>query len=106
MDSWPSPARLWWELVTGEWTVVRRTEAARKRLLHLRRAEDGSRQGLTPRQRQIMALAADGLGNAQIAAALRISSSTVSRSIQRCLPVLGFSSRAEFSLVCGRRDVR
>ena len=106
MESWPSPARLWWELVIGEWTVVRRTEAARKRLLHLRRAEDGASLGLSQRQRQILALAADGLGNAQIAAALRISSSTVSRSIQRCLPVLGLASRAELSLVCGRLNER
>jgi DNA-binding NarL/FixJ family response regulator len=50
-----------------------------------------------------MALAADGLGNVQIAAALRVSSSTVSRSIRKCLPVLGFASRAELSLLCGRR---
>jgi DNA-binding NarL/FixJ family response regulator len=92
--------------VTGEWIVVRRTEAARKRLLHLRRADDGPRQGLSERQRQIMALAADGMRNAQIAATLRISSSTVSRSIQRCLPIIGLSSRAELSLVCGRRERR
>ena len=89
--------------MTGEWIVVRRTEAARRRLLHLRRADGAARRGLTERQRQILALAADGLGNVQIAAALRISSSTVSRSIQRCLPVLGLLTRAELSLVCGRR---
>ena len=103
MESCPSPARLWWELVIGQWIIVRRTEVARKRLLHLRRADDGGRQGLSYRQRQIMALAADGLSNAQIAAVLRISSSTVSRSIRRCLPVLGLNSRAELALVCGRR---
>jgi DNA-binding NarL/FixJ family response regulator len=50
---------------------------------------------LTNREREILALLADGLGNKQIAARLGISTSTVKTHIELLFEKLGVSSRAE-----------
>jgi DNA-binding NarL/FixJ family response regulator len=50
---------------------------------------------LTPRERQILTLLADGQTEKQIAAALFISPKTVATHIQRLLPKLGVNSRAQ-----------
>ena len=49
---------------------------------------------LTPRERQVAALVADGQTNAQIAARLQISESTVEKHVSRALGKLGMSTRA------------
>ncbi|MFF3890343.1 AAA family ATPase [Streptomyces sp. NPDC001914] len=49
---------------------------------------------LTPREREIAALAATGLGNKQIAARLLISPRTVAAHLRNVFPKLGLSSRA------------
>jgi DNA-binding NarL/FixJ family response regulator len=50
---------------------------------------------LTNREREILALLADGLGNKQIAARLGISSNTVKTHLELLFDKLGVSSRAE-----------
>jgi DNA-binding CsgD family transcriptional regulator len=50
---------------------------------------------LTSREREILALLADGLGNKQIAARLGISTNTVKTHLELLFERLGVSSRAE-----------
>ncbi|MDQ6770542.1 MAG: response regulator transcription factor [Gemmatimonadota bacterium] len=50
---------------------------------------------LTPREREILALLADGLANKQIAARLGISKNTVKTHLELLFDKLGVSSRAE-----------
>ena len=50
---------------------------------------------LTNREREILALLADGLGNKQIAARLGISTNTVKTHLELLFERLGVSSRAE-----------
>jgi DNA-binding NarL/FixJ family response regulator len=50
---------------------------------------------LTNREREILALLADGLGNKQIAARLGISANTVKTHLELLFDRLGVSSRAE-----------
>jgi DNA-binding NarL/FixJ family response regulator len=59
---------------------------------------NGTRNGevrLSPREREILALLADGKSQAQIAASLVISSKTVATHIQHLLSKLGVHSRAQ-----------
>jgi DNA-binding CsgD family transcriptional regulator len=59
---------------------------------------NGSRNGevnLSPREREILALLADGQSQKQIAAALVISPKTVATHIQHLLSKLGVHSRAQ-----------
>ena len=59
---------------------------------------NGTRNGevrLSPREREILALLADGKSQAQIAASLVISSKTVATHIQHVLSKLGVHSRAQ-----------
>jgi DNA-binding NarL/FixJ family response regulator len=51
--------------------------------------------GLTPRERQIVALIAKGRSNKAIASELFISPATAARHVANILAKLGFSSRAE-----------
>ncbi|MFI1992271.1 LuxR C-terminal-related transcriptional regulator [Actinoplanes sp. NPDC020271] len=50
---------------------------------------------LSPQQRQVVTLAAQGLTNAQIAARLGISARTVSTHLSRAYPILGVTRRAQ-----------
>jgi DNA-binding CsgD family transcriptional regulator len=58
-----------------------------------RRGEDGS--ALTAQERRVAALAADGLANGEIAAALHLSPKTVSSHLQHVYAKLGMHSRRE-----------
>ncbi len=60
-------------------------------------ATDASEGGsaLTNREREILALLADGLGNKQIAAQLGISTNTVKTHLELLFEKFGVSSRAE-----------
>ena len=66
-----------------------------------RRVPDASRDDapadrtLSSRERQVLALLADGLGNKQIAARLGISTNTVKTHLEVVFEKLGVSSRAE-----------
>ena len=55
---------------------------------------DGRLSALTPREREVAALVADGHTNAQIALRLHLSESTVEKHVSRVLAKLGLSSRA------------
>src|SRR4051812_45058313 len=60
---------------------------------------------LTNREREILALLADGLGNKQIAARLGISPNTVKTHVELLFERLGVSSRAEAVAVGVRRGL-
>ncbi|WP_344808373.1 response regulator transcription factor [Microlunatus ginsengisoli] len=55
----------------------------------------GQLSGLTPREREVLDLIAQGLGNATIAARLHLSPKTVGNHISAIFTKLGISSRAE-----------
>jgi predicted ATPase/DNA-binding CsgD family transcriptional regulator len=63
-----------------------------------------SPKGLTPRERQIAALIAQGRSNKAIAQELVISPATAARHIANILRKLGFNSRAQVAAWAARRD--
>ena len=54
----------------------------------------GSAEGLSPREREVLTLAATGLGNDEIAAALHLSVRTVERHFHNMYAKLGVSGRS------------
>lgn len=60
-----------------------------------RRASARGSDALTPRERRIATMAADGLGNREIAEALFITTKTVETHLGRAYRKLGISSRAD-----------
>ncbi|HEV8164695.1 MAG TPA: response regulator transcription factor [Actinomycetota bacterium] len=58
--------------------------------------------GLTPREREVLALVADGRSNRQIAEALFISNKTASVHVSHILAKLGVTSRVEAAAVADR----
>jgi DNA-binding CsgD family transcriptional regulator len=60
-----------------------------------RRRSDGHRGELTAQEQRVAALAAEGLSNAQIAAALQVSRKTVEHHLEHIYAKLGISSRRE-----------
>ena len=65
------------------------------RVSHPARSDVAVGTAITNREREILALLADGLGNKQIAARLGISANTVKTHIELLFERLGVSSRAE-----------
>jgi DNA-binding NarL/FixJ family response regulator len=63
---------------------------------------DGDRLGLTPRERDVLALVAEGRTNRQVAAALFISESTAGVHVSNILGKLGVRSRTEAAAVAYR----
>lgn len=57
--------------------------------------EGSTTEPLTPREREVLALLADGLGNKEIAARLEVSEHTIKFHIRSILGKLGASSRTE-----------
>jgi len=72
---------------------IARAELAASGGRRRRRSEDGS--ALTAQERRVAGLAAQGLANGQIAAALHLSPKTVSSHLQRVYGKLGMHSRRE-----------
>src|SRR5207302_9839421 len=68
-------------------------------------AEELVGAGLTNREREILGLLAEGLGNKQIAARLGISTHTVKTHLELLFDKLGVSSRAEAVAVGVRRGL-
>lgn len=60
---------------------------------------------LTNRERQVLGLLADGLGNKQIAARLGISTNTVKTHLELLFDKLGVSSRTEAVATAARRGL-
>ena len=54
----------------------------------------GSAEALSPREREVLSLAATGLGNDEIAAALHLSVRTVERHLHNCYAKLGVAGRS------------
>jgi DNA-binding CsgD family transcriptional regulator len=75
---------------------IARAELAASGGRRRRRSEDGS--ALTAQERRVAGLAAQGLANGQIAAALHLSPKTVSSHLQRIYTKLGMHSRRELIL--------
>jgi DNA-binding CsgD family transcriptional regulator len=60
---------------------------------------------LTPREREVVALLAEGLSNAELAARLYISPKTAAVHVSNILAKLGMTSRAEVAAFAAREDV-
>ncbi|BCJ51348.1 hypothetical protein Asp14428_28230 [Actinoplanes sp. NBRC 14428] len=58
--------------------------------------------GLTARQREVLELLAEGLSNAQIAAALSLSAKTVDHHVSAVLGKLGVTSRGQAAAAARR----
>ncbi|WP_322411581.1 helix-turn-helix transcriptional regulator [Microbacterium invictum] len=67
-------------------------------------SDDGGLTGLTPRERQVLELVAEGLTNAQIGARLYISPKTASVHVSAILAKVGAANRAEAAARFGRRS--
>jgi DNA-binding NarL/FixJ family response regulator len=67
-----------------------------------RGAEPEDPFGLTPRERQVLALLAEGATNRQIGAALFMAEKTASVHVSRILSKLGVSSRTQAAAVAHR----
>ena len=71
-----------------------------------RAAPPAGHPDLTDREREILALIADGRSNAEIAAALYISLATVKTHVTRVLAKLGVRSRAQAIVLAHRHGLR
>jgi DNA-binding CsgD family transcriptional regulator len=67
-------------------------------------ADAGGLRALTPQQRQIVALAAEGLSNQQIAERLFLSHRTVESHLYRSFPKLGVARRNQLQTLLARAD--
>ncbi|MEV0386275.1 AAA family ATPase [Nonomuraea sp. NPDC050643] len=69
-----------------------------------RRATAANAAGLTPRQADVLALLAEGLSNAEIAARLSLSAKTVDHHISAVLSKLGVTSRGQAAALAHRMN--
>ena len=93
------------EAIIGSVDVVVTARASRGLQRASHAGVETSRQSLTQRERQILSLLADGLGNKQIAAQLGISPSTVKTHLELLFDKLDVTSRAEAVAVAVRRGL-
>jgi DNA-binding CsgD family transcriptional regulator len=93
---------LWLELQRGDWPGVDGFVLQGRRFVVARRGGPLLRWSLlSPREREIVARAAEGASNKAIAAALGIAASTVGVHLARALRKVGASSRA--AMLCAYR---
>ena len=92
----------------SRWLLAEASSLAGRARLHLdgspspeRAAEDPF--GLTPRERQVLALIAEGATNRQIGAALYMAEKTASVHVSRILAKLGVSSRTQAAALAHRQ---
>ena len=64
--------------------------------------EGGGLEGLTPREREVAALVAEGRTNRQIGAQLHLSEKTIEKHVSSAMAKLGVSSRTEIARLVGR----
>jgi len=74
-------------------------------LPRLHRARSGLGSDLTPRELEVLALIAEGLGNAAIAKQLAVSVNTVRNHVANLLAKLGVHSKLEALAVAVREDI-
>lgn len=96
---------LWRAMVRGEWSLVDWVDHDGKRFLlaYDNPVETARRQGLTERERQVVACAAMGHSNKLIAYDLGLSTGSVSAVLARAAKKLGVSSR--IALIRAYRDL-
>jgi DNA-binding CsgD family transcriptional regulator len=80
---------------SAEVVLVARTSAVSSRVIGRAPGDGMGETVLTNREREILALLAEGLGNKQIGGRLGISPSTVKTHLELMFEKLGVSSRAE-----------
>lgn len=74
-------------------------------LIHAVQTRDTAGQDLTRRERQVLALMAEGLTNPDIADRLRISLSTVKTHVSTIIAKLGVSTRTEAATIAVRKSI-
>ncbi|GEL24260.1 DNA-binding response regulator [Pseudonocardia sulfidoxydans NBRC 16205] len=79
------------------------TSLVLERLRHGKEAEDPRYAGLSPQERRILDLIADGMTNRQIGAELYLAEKTVKNYVSSLLHKLGFSRRTEAAVYAERR---
>lgn len=85
--------------------IVARDAALSARVVNVARDDTSVEPLLTNRERQVLGLVADGLGNKQIAARLGISTNTVKTHLELLFDKLGVSSRTEAVATAARRGL-
>jgi DNA-binding CsgD family transcriptional regulator len=85
--------------------VVARDGGSAARVANAAGEEPSVEALLTNRERQVLGLLADGLGNKQIAARLGISTNTVKTHLELLFDKLGVSSRTEAVATAARRGL-
>ncbi len=91
--------------VSAGLVVIERTIAPGETLSHGLRVGDESPDDLTPREREVLQLVAEGLANKMIAARLAISEHTVKFHVAAILAKLGAASRTEATHTAARRGL-
>jgi predicted ATPase/DNA-binding NarL/FixJ family response regulator len=109
LERWLEPARraLGERVSTNAWLEGRSltAEAAIDRALSIKpRSPNGRRPALTPREREVMLLASQGLSNRQIGQALVITEGTARVHVERVLGKLELHSRAQLAAWALRHD--
>lgn len=106
LDGWGEPtAWLTTALVTFESRgLVHPAQACRAALRHTAAAVGRDPAGISPREREVLALIAEGLPNRAIAQRLFLSSRTVEKHVERLLAKTGSTNRAQLVGYALRRD--
>jgi DNA-binding NarL/FixJ family response regulator len=103
-------------MLESRWLVDQLSGLASRARLELRRPPDGTIPpepqpdavdpfGLTPRERQVLALIAEGATNRQIGTALYMAEKTASVHVSRILAKLGVSTRTQAAAVAHRQNL-
>ena len=95
--------------VTKEKTIqVQLSSSVARRLLDLAGGEEGPRPlpDLTRRERQVLALLGEGLGNKEIAERLRVSLNTVGSHLKHVYAKLGVANRAQAAALAVAHGIR
>jgi DNA-binding NarL/FixJ family response regulator len=66
---------------------------------------DEAHRAITPRELDVMALVAEGLGNKAIARQLGIREQTVKNHLARLMSKLGLSNRVQVGLIASKYDL-
>lgn len=95
---------LWRALVEGRWSLAERVERGGRRFVLAFRNELGADgpSGLSPRERDVVAWAADGASLKEVGYAMGLATSTVGEHLKSAMRKLRVVSRAELAVVWSR----